>query len=399
MDNQKSNRLIIIVLTVFMTVLILIAAGSLILLGKNGSYQNRDSGEIVSDSLKSKLESIRSMIDRYYLFDESEADFETAMIRAYVDELGDPYTVYYTKEEFAEMMESNSGVYSGIGAVLQQDPETMELKIVRPFKNSPAELAGLKADDIVKKVDDHVLDGEDINLVVTWIRGEKGSRVEMTVYRPSENRTFTVTVTRDNIEEESVEYKMLPDDIGYILITGFNDVTPSQFMNAFNDLKAEGMKALIMDLRDNGGGLLSATNAMVGHLIDPGIITYTIDKNNNREDYTSKTPSELNVPSVVLVNEYTASASEIFTGALQSYHKATVVGTQTFGKGIVQTLQMLPDGSGLKITFSRYYTPSGVCIHETGLTPDVLSENDPETEEDDQLECAIGELKKQLNGK
>lgn len=398
MDTQKSNRVIIIVLAVFMTVLILIAAGSLLLIGKNGSEVRRNPDEIVSDSLKTKLESIRTLLDRYYLFDETDADFENAMIRAYVDELGDPYTVYYTAEEFQELMQSNSGTYSGIGAVLSKDQETNVLTILRTFRDSPAANAGLQSGDEITKVDEHVLTEEDISLIVTWIRGDAGTSVELTVHRPSENRTFSVRITREDIEEETVMSYMMPDEIGYIEISGFSDVTSAQFMKGFNELKASGMKALIIDLRDNGGGLLSATNSIIDHLIDPGIITYTIDKNDNREDYRSRTPSELSVPTVILVNENTASASEIFTGALQAYHKATIIGTQTFGKGIVQTLQMLPDGSGLKITFSRYYTPNDVCIHGTGLTPDILAEPDPETEEDEVLDRAIGFLKEQLSG-
>ena len=352
-------------------------------------------GLVVSDEMEEKLEEIRNRLKEYYLFEEeaSGTDFDLAMIRAYVDALGDPYTYYYTKEELQELFEEDSGTYSGIGVMIQQDPETMSITITNVFKGSPAEAAGLKIGDVLYKIGDRECGKTDINVVVTWVRGETGTSVEITVYRPSVSDYVTVTSRRETIETPTVEYEMLDGNVGYIALSQFIETTADSFKKAYMELDSEGMTSLIIDLRNNGGGLVSSVASIADFLLPDGIITYMIDKDGKREDYHSDRFSALDVPCVVLVNGNTASASEILTGALSDYGLAKVVGETTFGKGIVQVILTLSDGTGLKVTMARYYTPNGVCIHGVGIAPDVEIKDDIQTEKDEQLIRALEVVK------
>ena len=399
-EKKRSGKILVIVLAGFMAALVLLAAATMIVVLRENRSSASSGERIVSESLEAKLGEIRKLLDQYYLFDaetEEEIDFDTAILKGYVDALGDPYTVYYTPEEFADLLESNSGKFSGIGAVLQQDPETMKIKIVRPFRNSPAAKAGLMAGDELVSVNGEKLTDEEISLVVARIRGDQGTSVELTVRRESSGEILTFTIIRDEVEVDSAYSEMLDNNIGYLTIESFDEVTYGQFLEAYTKLQAEGMEALIIDLRDNGGGLVSSVCAISDFLLPEGTLTYTIDKNGNREEYVSDASDHLDVPCVLLVNGNTASASEIMTGALKHYEKATVIGETTFGKGIVQSIISLPDKSGIKITVSRYYTPDDVCIHEIGIEPDIEVANGVETEEDEQLDAAIEYLKKQKN--
>ena len=351
--------------------------------------------KVVSDDLEDKLEEIRERLDEYYLFEEEAGgtDFDTALIRAYVDALGDPYTYYYTKEELEELFEEDAGTYSGIGVMIQQDPESMSITITNVFKGSPAEAAGLKVGDVLYKIGDRECGKTDINVVVTWVRGETGTSVEITVYRPAINDYVTVTSRRETIETPTVEYEMLDGNVGYISLSQFIETTASSFIKAYNELASEGMTSVIIDLRNNGGGLVSSVVAIADFLLPKGNITYLIDKDGGREEYNSDKHSALDIPCVVLVNGNTASASEILTGALSDYKMATVVGETTFGKGIVQVILTLKDGTGLKVTMARYYTPNGVCIHGVGIAPDVEVKDDIQTDKDEQLVKALEVVK------
>ena len=354
------------------------------------------SNSVLSEASVWKLTKIRSIVDEYFLFDDKEIDFETGVIRGYMGALDDPYSVYYTPEEYVSMMESTSGTFSGIGVVVQQDPETGNVLVMRPYSNCPGAEAGIREGDVILEVDGQSATGVDLNIVVTWIKGEIGTSVHLKMLRPSTNEQYEVDVKRAKIEVETISSKMLDDHIGYIQMESFDEVTYQQFMNAFDALKKEGMKGLIVDIRFNGGGLLSSVTRILDRLLPEGIVTYTEDKNGKRKDYKSDAASVLDVPMVVLVNEYSASASEIFTGALKDYEAATIVGTTTFGKGIVQVILELGDGSAVKVTTSRYFTPKGVCIHGIGIEPDVYVEDDLDNEEDEQLDAAIEELKKKM---
>ncbi|MCD8361543.1 MAG: S41 family peptidase [Lachnospiraceae bacterium] len=341
--------------------------------------------------LEDKMEELQSYIDNYYLFDYDEEDVEDSIYKGMMDGLGDPYTCYYTAEEYASFMESSSGSYSGIGATLQQDYSTGIITVVNTFSGSPAEAAGLLPDDILYMVEGEEVTGIDLNLVVVDLKGEEGTDVNISIVRGSE--VIELTITRASIEVPTVEYELLEDGIGYIAITEFDDVTDEQFASALEDLESQGMESLIIDLRDNGGGLVDVTCTILDSLLPEGLIVYTEDKYGNREEEYSDAENYFDGEMVVLVNGNTASASEIFAGAIQDYGVGTLIGTQTFGKGIVQSLIPLSDGSAIKITVSRYYTPSGNNIHEVGITPDIVLEADTQSGEDNQLQRAIEVLK------
>ena len=352
------------------------------------AYVSPDRGA-VSGEVIDKINEIDAMMEESFLFDMDEADTGSGMIKGYMNSFGDPYTVYYTAEEYNELMESMEGTFSGIGVLVQKDEATGYLRVVRPYTNAPAYAAGIREEDLIIKADGEDLADMDIDLAVTKIRGEEGTSVELEVYRSKTQETLQMTVVRQRIAVETVTHRMLDNGIGYISMDSFDGVTYKQYMEAFNDLKDQGMQALIVDIRGNGGGLLDSVTEILCDMLPEGVITYTETKDGKRDFIYSTEDCALDVPMAVLVNGYSASASEIFTGALQDYGAAVIVGTQTFGKGIVQSVISLPDGSGVKFTTSRYYTPNGVCIHGVGITPDIVVEPDPDSEEDVQLQAAI----------
>ncbi len=406
-EEKKRSNAGVIVLALFMVILLVIAGVSFFVIlnkqtDKEGTVPASESAEaksgdsVLSDATEKKLRQLKEIIDEEYLFGTEDVDFDTEVIRAYMDALGDPYSVYYTPEEYNDLMESSRGTFCGIGVSIQQDIETMAVTVIQVFRGSPAEEAGVKPGDVIYAVDGVPVGQDDINLTVTKVRGAAGSQVKVTFYRPSINGNVDFEITRREVQVDSAVGEMLDDGIGLIQLTSFDEITYGQFVDAYNDLAAKGMKAVIFDLRNNGGGLLSSVCDIVDAMVPEGIITYTVDKNGARSEYRSDASDALNIPAVILTNENTASASEIFTAALHDYGKATVVGTTTFGKGIVQVIIPLNDGSGVKITVSRYYTPKDVCIHGEGIQPDVEVELDPETEEDEQMNEAIRILKEQI---
>ena len=389
--SKRTILVLSLILAVILSLLMLLIG---MVIGRGG--RSSTSSTILTEDTEKKLEKIQQLLDQYFLFDMEDKDQQTGMIQGYMDALEDPYTVYYTPEEFVSVMETTSGTFTGIGVVVQQDFETGRVLVVRPYPDCPGANAGIESGDYILEVDGQACTDVDLNIVVSWIKGEEGTSVHMKLYRPSTQEEYEVDVTRAKIETETVSYQMLDGDIGYISLESFDDVTYGQFTKAFDALDAAGMKALVVDLRDNGGGLLSSVTEILDDLLPEGIITYTVDKNGARKDYNSSAGDKLHVPMAVLVNEYTASASEIFTGAVKDYDVATIVGTTTFGKGIVQVILPLDDGSAVKVTSSRYYTPNGVCIHELGIDPDIEVLLDPETEEDDQLNAALEVLREEI---
>lgn len=355
------------------------------------------SEDLMSDYFVSKMELLAKLIDQYYMYDISVEDMRTGAYKGLLEGLGDPYTCYYTAEEFDALMESTSGTYYGIGAVVQQNLKTMYITIVKPYVDGPAYNAGMLPGDIIYMVDGVDVTGMDIDKVVSMMKGPEGTIVEVTVVRDGESEPVELIITRGKIEIETIEYEMLENDIGYILISGFDEPTPKQFKEAIDNLKAQGMKALVIDLRDNGGGLLDAVVEMLDYILPKGMIVYTEDKYGNREEYRGTDKDVLELPMTVLINGNSASAAEIFAAAMQDYEVATLVGTTSFGKGIVQTILPLTDGTAVKITISRYYTPNGVCIHGEGVTPNVEVELNDELkqlviiphDQDNQLQEAI----------
>ena len=356
--------------------------GRLGLAGLSGLASGSDQSEV-----SSKMQELQSYIDRYFLFDYEKEDEESGIYKGMMAGLGDVYTTYYTPDEYASFMESSNGSYSGIGAMLSQDYNTGIITVVKVFDGSPAAEAGIQPDDILYKVKGEEVTGEDLSLVVTDLKGEEGTDVEISMMRGTDVLDFTLT--RRSIEVPTVEYKMLDENIGYIAISEFDDVTDEQFIAALEDLKSQGMKNLTIDLRNNGGGLVDVTCNILDQLLPEGLIVYTEDKNGERQEEYSDAEHYFDGKMAVLVNGNSASASEIFAGAIKDYGVGTLIGTQTFGKGIVQSLFPLSDGSAIKITVSRYYTPAGNNIHGVGITPDIILERDMESEEDNQLQKAM----------
>lgn len=337
--------------------------------------------------------------DNYY----EDVDREVLMERAYlglVDGLGDPYTTYFTKEETVSFFENINGSYEGIGVVISYGESKDEVIVVSPFEGSPGQKAGLLPGDLILKVDDTKVAGMALEAVVALIKGEKGSEVVLTISR--DEAVKEIAITREVIDVPTVYHEEIEEGIGYIQITGFDSITYDQFMEAFNELEGQGADGLVIDLRNNPGGLLHIVAAIADELLPEGLIVYTEDKHGNRQELESGGKESYDKPIVVLVNENSASASEILAGALQDNEKALLVGTTTFGKGLVQQTYNLDDGSSVKITVARYYTPDGNYINEKGIEPDVVVEMpDPpedaetaETDQDPQLDRAISELKK-----
>lgn len=331
---------------------------------------------IVDKGVVNKLNTLSSIIDKYYLNDIEETELQDGLYKGLLSSLGDPYSVYYTKQEYSDLMESSVGIYYGIGAYLQQNPDTMEIKVVRPIPGTPAEEVGLLADDIIKEVNGEDVTDQDINLVVAQIRGEEGSQVNIGVAREGEPELLYFDITRRKVESVTVESEMLEDNIGYIQISEFDDVTKGQFTKAYEDLNDAGMESLILDLRDNPGGNLDVAVDIADLLLPEGLVVYTQDKYGNKDEYKTDAEHVFGKPMIVLVNGNSASASEILSGAIKDYGAGKLLGTTTYGKGIVQQILPLGDGSGVKVTVSKYYTPNGNNIHEIGIEPDIELELD-----------------------
>ena len=391
---------VFIALLVLMIILVgKLRDGSLFTMYYNMLGRENDSEPVITPEVEDKLGAIKSVIDNDYYEDVDKEALENGIYKGLVEGLDDPYSTYYTEEEYAEMMESSEGVYQGIGAYLEQDRETMQIKVVRPISGSPAEQVGLLADDIIVEVDGEDITSQDINLVVSKIRGEAGTKVNIGIRRAGESQILYFDIIRAEVESETVDYEMLEDNIGYIYLSEFDDVTTRQFTDAMEDLKSQGMDSLILDLRDNPGGNLDVAVDIADYILPEGLVVYMEDKNGKREEYRSDASHHWDKPIAILVNGNSASASEIVCGALKDYDRATLVGTKTFGKGIVQQILPLGDGSGIKVTIARYYTPNGTCIHGEGFQPDVEVEFDTdlylEEETDTQLVKAIEVLKQQ----
>lgn len=331
----------------------------------------------VSEVTELKLNLLEKIVDTYYLDEVNTADLKNGVYKGFLAGLNDPYSVYYTKEEYDELKESTSGKYSGIGAVVSQSADTGVITVVRAFKDSPAQQSGIQKDDVLYKVEGKEVTGVDVDKAVLKLKGKEGTTVKVTVFRPSTKKYIDLNITRKSIDVPTVESKMLDEKnkIAYVQITEFDEITESQFRTAVNTLKDKGAKGFIFDIRDNPGGDYEVVCNMLDMLLPSGTIVSTKDKYGNEEKQDSDS-SELGLPMVVIQNGNSASASEIFAGAIQDFKLGTIVGTQSFGKGIVQTLLPLTDGSAVKITIEKYYTPSGKNIHGKGITPDVVVEAD-----------------------
>ena len=365
-------------------------------IGINAVKTETGSKTTISSEVSGKLDFLKDVIDLKYLEKTDEKTLKENIYKGLLQGLNDPYSVYYTKDEYDALKEETSGSYCGIGALVSQNADTGVITAINVFKGSPAEKAGMKNGDIIFKVEDKEVTGEDLNNVVAKMKGEKDTKVKINVYRTSEKEYIDLEVTRDKVDVPTVEHKMLDKSkgIGYIQITQFEEVTYDQFKEALDDLKKRGMKSVIFDLRNNPGGLYDTVCEMLDDLLPEGTLVYTKDKDGNKQEKKSDA-NFLDMPMVVLQNENSASASEIFAGAIQDFGAGKIVGTQSFGKGIVQSIIPLSDGSAVKLTVEKYYTPKGVNIHGKGITPDVKVEISKDGKKDNQLQKAIEVIEKE----
>ena len=359
--------------------------------------------DVVGKDTNNKLEKIQNILNENFYFEEDEQAKQDGLIKGYMEGLDDPYSVYYTRDEYAEFMEDTEGEYVGVGVQVSQNVDTKVITVVKVFDGSPAKEAGIEAQDVISEVDGEDVGEQELDAVVDKIRGVEGTDVKITVYRRSDGKDHEYTMKRRKVENPTVEYKMLSDNIGYIAVSSFYEVTANQFIDAVGELNVQGIEGLIVDLRDNGGGLLDIAVEMLDFMLPEGKIVYTKDKDGNIiESYNSTDEQQFTKPLVLLVNGYSASASEIFAGAIKDYGIGTLVGTTTYGKGIVQRLFPLDDGSAVKVTIAKYFTPNGNDIHKVGIEPDVEVEfdsvkyKDSDGEEDNQLDAAVNEMLKKL---
>ena len=387
-----------------------------------GLKVNNGNSDITSKT-EDKISELQNLIEKHYMGDVKEKNLEDGVYKGYINGLNDPYSVYYNKKETKELYESTGGEYSGIGAVMSQNTETGVITLVQIYKDSPAEKAGLKANDILYKVEGKEVTGKDLSKVVSKVKGEKGTTVELTVLRGEDAKEVTVTATRDTVQAQTIEYKMMDDKIGYIRVSEFDTVTYDQYKEALDDLEKQGMTGLVVDLRNNPGGSLSTvcdmldlmlpkldglsvcqqirefSNVPIVMLTAKGEIVYTEDKNGKKTEMKSDEEHQFTKPLAVLVNGNSASASEIYSGAIQDYGIGKIVGTQTYGKGVVQQIFDLDDGTAVKLTIAEYFTPKGRSINGKGITPDVKVEyenNEENPDADNQLDKAVEEVKAQM---
>lgn len=326
------------------------------------------------ESVNAKIDEIEHYIDALFYFDTDKDCQEEAIYDGIMEGLDDPYSVYYTKEEYTELMQEDSGEYCGIGAVVTQDAN-MTVSVVRPINDSPAQEAGLMAGDIIVEVDGTQIVDQELTLVVKMIRGEEGTTAHLKVYREGEPDYLEFDIVRRKLVNESVTAEMLDNNIGYIQVMQFYENTDEEFADEFTQLMQNGATGMIIDLRDNPGGLLDSVVNMCDFIMEDETIVSVKDKDDKLvKEYRATDGNSVDIPMVVLVNGNSASASEIFTGAMKDTGKATIVGTTTFGKGIVQSVIQLSDGSAIKLTVAKYFTPAGNDIHQIGIVPDYVVE-------------------------
>lgn len=351
-----------------------------------------------------KLSMIETVLNEYYVGEIDNYKLQEGIYKGFISGIGDAYSNYYTQKEYDAFKEETSGVYTGIGIRMYLETEDNSIVIKEVFENSPAKQAGILANDKIIQVEGKNVSGNDYTLVTTLVTGTKEEDVSITVYRPSDQCTYDFKLTKSSITYPTVYFKMLDKETAYIKIVKFEELTHKQFKEALTKSEQQGAKGIVLDLRNNPGGLLRIAKDIVDELIPEGIIVSTTDKNGKSVEYYAD-DKYTKVPLVVLINGNSASASEVVAGALKDYDRAKLVGETSFGKGVVQTIIPLSDGSAIKLTTSQYFTPSGVCIQGIGIDPDVkvslpteklLRSNYLETTEDDQLQTAISVLKEDL---
>ena len=386
---------------------------------ESNQAENQD-GSLDLNRITKKITTLQQIIDKYYLFDEDTTKVEDWIYKGMMYGLNDPYTTYYTAEEYQKLSEDTEGEYHGIGVMISQNRSTGIITVIKVFKDTPAAEAGMRPGDVLYKVGDMEVTGMDMDILVKdYIKGKDGSEVALTVFRQDEGEYVDLKMERRNVTVQTVEYQMLEDHVGYIAVSQFDVVTADQFKAAVDDLEKQGMKKRLVDLRNNPGGVLDAVVGMLDYILpddlmiegdkdlvrtntEATLLVYMADKNGKGGQEYASDGHSLDIPMAVLVNGESASASEVFTGAMKDYGRATVVGTKTFGKGIVQNLIPLDNGTAIKMTTAHYYTPSGFDLHGKGIEPDVEVELKEEfknqitvdVKEDNQIQAALKALDK-----
>lgn len=352
------------------------------------------------DEIASSISQYKSIIDKYYLGEVDEEKLKEGAIKGYIEGLDDPYTEYISKEDMEDYLDDTMGNFVGIGIYMVKDEATNRIKVLAPIKDSPAEKAGVLAGDFIIAVNDEEFTGDQLSIISTKIKGEEGSTVKLKILRGEEEKEFEIK--REKIVVNPVEGKVLENNIGYIAFSSFDENTSEEFKKKYEELASQGITSLIIDLRNNGGGIVDEALEIADYFVEKDtVLLYEVDKNNNEEVEKAKDDVLINMPTIILTNENTASSSEILAGALKDLGKAKIVGTKTYGKGVIQSLLTLSDGSGIKITSEEYLTPNKTKINKVGIEPDETVEL-PETvtnvlrvdeKDDTQLQKAIEMLK------
>lgn len=396
-NSKKIYKSIMLIIVVAIVTFILTTVLIYNKIGTTSTYANN---KILNSEFIRKIYALKNIIDDEYIYDVNEDNLIDGAIKGYVDGLDDEYTEYFTKKEMEEFKTETEGNYVGIGIYMFQNTKENTIVILTPIENSPAEKAGILPGDIIKKVDGVEYTGEDFEKIATYIKGKEGTTVKLGIERDGKELTFEVE--RKNIDLYPIKSEVLENNIGYISISSFDEDCAKEFKDAYTELNKSNIKSLIIDLRNNGGGIVDEALKIADYVLEKDdVILITKDKSGKEEIEKSTKKPIINIPIVILTNENTASSSEILTAALKEHEKATIVGEKTYGKGVIQKLITLTDGSGIKITTEEYYTPNRNKINKVGITPDkevslpetVASSFNVERKNDTQLQEAINMLK------
>ncbi|GFI25795.1 carboxy-terminal processing protease CtpB [Lachnospiraceae bacterium] len=367
--------------------------------------QKADRISALDENVLKKINELMGYINLYFYDEVDDEKLANGIYAGLMEGLDDKYTGYYTKEEYQDLQISAKQNYYGIGAMLSQDRDSMQVTITHVYEGSPAEAAGLKNGDVITLVEDLESVSMELSDLVTHIRGEEGTTVHLQVYREGEPDYLEFDVKRANIDLPTVSHRMLDDRIGYIRIVEFGEPTVEQFEAAANELLEGGMRALVLDVRDNPGGMLTSVTEILDDFLPEGTLVYMQNKQGERQDYTSSAERMFDCPVAVLINGNSASASEILAGAVRDFEYGKLIGTKTYGKGVVQTIIGLEDGDAIKLTTAKYFTPKGENIHGTGIEPDIELDFEYQGDEtqaydalkDNQVQKAMEVLNKEIS--
>lgn len=402
MDKERKNKIYKIIMIVAIAVFItfMVTSISLYTYFVNNPISITSKSSSSSKDIAGTLQKYKEIIDKYYLGDVDEEKLKEGAIKGYIEGLGDPYTEYISADEMEDYLSDTMGNFVGIGIYMVKNTEKGKIQVLAPIKGSPAEKAGIQAGDLILTVDGVDYSADEMTIASNKIKGEEGTTVTIEVLRGTETKKYELK--REKVKVNQVEGKVLSNNIGYINFTSFDETTADDFKAKFEELNKQGIKSLIIDLRNNGGGIVDQALQIADYVADKdSVLLYEVDKNNKETVKKAKTDQIINMPIMILTNENTASASEILAGALKDLGKAKTVGTTTYGKGVIQQILKLSDGSGLKVTIEEYQTPNRNKIHKIGIAPDeevklpdsVTNVLNVTESEDTQLQKAIEMLK------